>query len=214
MSKLNIGITGLVLSHYDIAATTPFPPTAIDPASLKPYDSPYGTHDERILMEETLKPLFKENSEIDIKNTYCNLPGAVVSLRTKPGCVAFKKQYPQPYAYKDAVEAQIKKWSDEGVIEPAPSHTGFNSPILVISKKDPATGTYSFDKPRIVLDVRNLNSILQVTDTQSLPVISEMHAKIGAASIFSVLDIRACFNSFLVNLEDCHKLSFTCPYTN
>ncbi|KAL0582199.1 hypothetical protein ABG067_007993, partial [Albugo candida] len=103
-------------------------------------------------MTETLKPLFKENSEIDIKNTFCNLPGSMVSLRTKKDCVAFKKQYPQPYAYKDAVLAQISKWSDEGVIEAAPSHTGFNAPLLVISKKDPVTGLYSFDKPRVVLD--------------------------------------------------------------
>lgn len=214
MSKLNIGITGLVLSHFDIEQSTPFPPTSIDPASLKPNDSPYGTPSDRLLMEETLNHLFKENSEIDIKNTYCNLPGAVVSLRTKPGCVAFKKQYPQPLAYKEAVLAQITKWSDEGVIEPAPSHTGFNAPLLVISKKDPVSGIYSFDKPRVVLDVRNLNSILEVTDTQSLPLIAEIHAKIGTASIFTVLDIRACFNSFLVNPEDKHKLSFTCPYTN
>ena len=129
-------ITGLVLFHSEIAASTSFPPTAIDPTSLKPNNSPYDTHDERILMEEASKLLFKENSEIKIKNTYCNLPGAVVSLRTKPGCVAFKKQYPQRYAYyKEAAKAQIKKWSDEGVPEPVPSHTGFKFNSFVISKE-------------------------------------------------------------------------------
>jgi putative transposase len=102
---------------------------------------------------------------------------------------------------------------DEGVVEPAPSHTGFNSPLLVVSKKD-LDGVYSFKKPRVVADVRNLNSILEVTDTQSFPLISEIHARLGGATVHSIIDIRSCFNSFLVAPEDRHKLAFTCPYTN
>ena len=213
MSTLQIGITGLVLSHFDIDRSNPFPPSPIDPASIKPNESPYGTHDERTIMNESLKPLLKENSEIDIKSSYCNLPGAIIQLPTKKGCVAFTKQYPLPYAFKDAVCKQIKTWVEEGVLEPAPTHTGFNSPLLVVSKKD-LDGVYSFKKPRVVADVRNLNSILQVTDTQSLPLISEIHARLGNATIHSIIDIRSCFNSFLVTAEDRHKLAVTCPYTN
>ena len=43
-----------------------------------------------------------------MKRTYCNLPGAIIHLKTKPGAVAYKRQYPLPIAYKDAVFAQIK----------------------------------------------------------------------------------------------------------
>jgi hypothetical protein len=213
MSKLQIGITGLIGSHFDIDKSNPFPPAPIDPLSIAPNNSPYGTDKERTHMFEVLKPLLKENSEIDVSRTYCNLPGAIVRLPTKPGCVAYTKQFPLPYAFKESVLAQIKLWEKESVIAPAPSHTGFNSPLLVVSKKD-LDGVYSFKKPRIVADVRNLNSILEVTDTQSFPLISEIHARIGHATIHSIIDIRSCFNSFLVAKEDQHKLSFTCPYTN
>jgi hypothetical protein len=41
-------------------------------------------------METALKPLSKANANIDIKNTYCNLPRAIIFLKTKPaGCIAF-----------------------------------------------------------------------------------------------------------------------------
>lgn len=213
MSTLQIGITGLIISHFDIDKSNPFPPAPIDPSSLAPNNSPYGTDKERAHMFEILQPLLEQNSAIDVSRTYCNLPGAIVRLPTKPGCVAYTKQFPLPYAFKESVLTQIALWEKESVIEPAPSHTGFNSPLLVVSKKD-LDGVYSFKKPRIVADVRNLNSILEITDTQSFPLISEIHSRIGHATIHSIIDIRSCFNSFLVAAEDRHKLSFTCPYTN
>ncbi|KAG2199877.1 hypothetical protein INT45_011892 [Circinella minor] len=176
-STLNIGLTGLSLSHFNIQdSNNPFPPAPADPIS-KPNNSPYGTEVEREAMKAMLDPLLKENANIDMKNTYCNLPGAVIHLNTKPGCIAFKKQYPLPYAYETAVRKQINTWLDEGVIELATSHTGFNSPLLVVAKKN-ADGIFSFDKIRLVTDVRNLNSILTITDTQSYPLIHDILGRI------------------------------------
>ena len=211
--KLNIGITGLALTHFDLETSNPFPDTPVDPASLVPNNSPYGTATERQLMETTLEPFLKDNNNIDIKNTYCTLPGAIIRLDTKPGCIAYKKQYPMPYAFRDAVNAQIQTWLDEGVIEKATSHTGFNSPLIVVGKKN-AAGVMSYDKIRLVADVRNLNSILTITDSQSLPIIAEIHERIGRAKIHTLIDIRACFNSFLVEPEHRHKLAFTNIFTN
>jgi transposase InsO family protein len=214
---LNLGLTGLIVTHFDLnSENTPFPPTPIDPEAEKDKvnNSPFGIDTERTQMMQVLNPLFKDNANIDIPNTYCNLPGAIVSLQTKPGCVAYRKPYPLPYAFKDAVAAQILTWLKENVIEVSTSHNGFNSNLLVVSKKDTSSGVYSFAKPRVVVDLRNLNSILEVTDTQSFPLISEIHNKIGNAVVHSVIDIKSCFNTFLVNKDDRHKLSFTCPYTN
>jgi transposase InsO family protein len=211
MPKLRIGITGLVSSWFDY--TGPSLPSPIDPEDIQPNNSPYGTEEERQLMHNTLKPLLAANANINLKDTYCNLPGAIVRLETKPGMTAYRKPYPLPIAHKQAVLDQIQTWKDEGVIELAQSHTGFNAPLLCVSKKDDQ-GVYSYKKPRVVADVRQLNSILLSTDRYQLPLISDIHQRMGSASIISSIDIHSCFTSFLVDPEHRHKLAFTCPFTN
>ncbi|CEP16401.1 hypothetical protein [Parasitella parasitica] len=61
----------------------------------------------------------------------------------------------------EAVAAQIKTWLDEGVICRAKSHVEYNSPLLCVKKKD-NDGEYTFEKPREVCDVCQLNLILVV----------------------------------------------------
>ncbi|CEP11599.1 hypothetical protein [Parasitella parasitica] len=148
-----------------------------------------------------------------MKNTCCNLPGSTIKLTTKPGCVAYRAQYPLPEAYREAVAAQIKTWLDEGVICRAKSHVEYNSPLLCVKKKN-NDGEYTFEKPRVVCDVRQLNSILVVDDKQQLPLISSIHERIGDKTIHSCLDIHACFTSYGILPSDSHKFSFTCPFTN
>jgi len=160
-----------------------------------------------------LNVLLVENSQIDMKNTRCNLPDSTIQLDTKPGCVAWRAQYPLPEAYRDAVNKQIQVWLDEGVIERSASHTRFNHPLLVVKKKD-ANGNYDMSKPRVVLDVRKLNSILEVDDKQQLPLISTIHQNIGTKMIHTCLDIHACFTSFGLEPKDAHKVSFTSPFCN
>lgn len=210
LPKLNIGITGLVSSWFDY--TGPALPSPINPEEIKPNESPFGSHSERQMMLSKLKPLLNCNAQIDLKNTYCNLPDSIVRLDTIPGKEAYRKQYPQPEAYRTAVLAQIDTWQKEGVIELAECHTGFNSPLLCVSKKD-EHGVYTFKKPRVVADVRLLNSILLSTDKFQFPMISDIHQKIGPSPIISSIDIHSCFTSFLVLPEHRHKLAFTCPYT-
>lgn len=211
MPKLNIGITGLVSSHFE--QTGPRLPDPIDPSQIKPNDNPYGTVTEREPLLTDINKLLQVNSSIDMKNTYCNLPGAVIQLKTKPGSVAYRRQYALPEAYRSAVLDQLETWLQEGVIEKAPSHTSWNSPILCVKKKD-SFGVYTYATPRVVCDVRLVNQLLIVSDRQQLPLIAEIHQRIGAAPIHTVLDIHACFTSFKVADEDREKLSFTCPYTN
>ncbi|KAI8636614.1 hypothetical protein BD408DRAFT_448318 [Parasitella parasitica] len=63
-----------------------------------------------------LPNLLLENSQIDMKNTACNLPDLIIKLDTTPGSVAWRAQYPLPEAYRDVVAKQIQIWLDEGVI--------------------------------------------------------------------------------------------------
>lgn len=108
---------------------------------------------------------------------------------------------------------QLETWKEEGVIELAQSFSGFNSPLLVVSKKD-NEGAYTFKKPRVVADVRLLNSILISTDKYNIPLISDIHQRYSDADIITCIDIKSCFTSFLVDPADKHKLAFTCPFSN
>jgi hypothetical protein len=179
LSKLGIGISGLVSRHGFQAS--PRLPDPIDD-SIKPNADPFGSDAARAPFVKLLNELLVENSQIDMKNTQCNLPDSIIRLDTKPGCYAWRAQYPLPEAYRDAVNKQIQVWLDEGVIEKSASHTRFNHPLLVVKKKD-ADGNYDMSKPRVVLDVRKLNSILEVDDKQQLPLISTIHQNIGTKTI-------------------------------
>ncbi|KAG2198922.1 hypothetical protein INT46_008254 [Mucor plumbeus] len=210
MSNLNIGITGLTSSWFEY--TGPELPSPIDP-DVEPNNDPYGTPSERALAYKPIEALLKENAAIDLATTYCNLPGASVNLETIPGKVAYRAPYPVSVVYKDAVLAQLDQWEKDGVIEPSPSHNGWNHPLLVVAKKN-AEGAYSFDKPRIVADFRLLNQILVSTDKYQMLRIDEIHHKFSAATITSSVDIKSFFTSFLVAPEHRFKLSITCPFTN
>lgn len=210
MSNLKIGITGLTSSWFEY--TGPELPSPIDP-DCEPNNDPYGTPSERTQAYKPIEVLLKENAAIDLATTHCNLPGAIVQLETIPGKVAYRAPYPVPVVYKDAVLAQLDQWEKDGVIEPSPSHNGWNHPLLVVAKKN-ADGAYSFDKPRIVADVRLLNQILVSTDKYQMPRIDEIHHKFSAATITSSIDIKSFFTSFLVAPEHRFKLSVTCPFTN
>jgi len=212
LSKIGIGLTGLVSQHF--TQVGPKVPDPIDPDSVRPNDDPFGTPEERFPFEKMLKELLDLNSKIDMKNTSCNLPDSEIKLTTKPGCVAWRAQYPLPEAYRDAVAAQIATWLDEGVICRSKSHTEYNSSLLCVKKKN-SEDEYSFEKPRVVCDVRKLNySILVVDDRQQLPLISSIHERIGNKTIHTCLDIHVCFTSFSIASADTHKISFTCPFTN
>ncbi|KAK4511091.1 18S rRNA pseudouridine methyltransferase [Mucor velutinosus] len=210
LSKLGIGLTGLVSQHG--FQSGPRVPDPIDDG-ITPNAHPFGSEEERQPFLLALKGLLEENSRIDMKNTQCNLPDSIIKLDTKPGAVAWRAQYPLPEAYRDAVAKQIQIWLDEGVVERSASHTRFNHPLLVVKKKD-ADGNYTMSKPRVVCDVRKLNAILEVDDKQQLPLISHIHQSIGTKMIHTCLDIHACFTSFGLDPEQAHKVSFTCPFTN
>ncbi|KAG1389806.1 hypothetical protein G6F57_019963 [Rhizopus arrhizus] len=46
-----------------------------------------------------------------------------------------------------------------------------------------------------------------------LPLISDLHQRMGSATIFTTFDIRACFHRFLIQESDRPKTAFTHPFT-
>ncbi|CEP16403.1 hypothetical protein [Parasitella parasitica] len=102
---LGIGITGLVSRHG--FQTGPRLPDPIDD-SIQPNAHPFGSDDERAPFLNSLQELLVQNSQIDMKNTACNLPDSVIKLDIVPGSVAWRAQHPLPEAYREIVAKQIK----------------------------------------------------------------------------------------------------------
>ena len=71
--------------------------------------------------------------------------------------------YRLPYAYRDAVKAEIEEMLKHGVIEE--SYSEWSAPIVLVKKKD---GTL-----RLCVDYRQLNSI-SVMDAYPMPRIDEL----------------------------------------
>ncbi|KAG1367461.1 hypothetical protein G6F60_015724 [Rhizopus arrhizus] len=64
-------------------------------------------------------------------SSHCNLPGAIITLDTEPNAFAYRRQPDIAIANRKIMEDQIQTWLDDCVIEPAPSNTRFNNPVLI-----------------------------------------------------------------------------------
>ncbi|KAL7304778.1 hypothetical protein TKK_0003005 [Trichogramma kaykai] len=89
-----------------------------------------------------------------------------------------------PYHYskkkRTEIERQVQQMLAEGVIEP--SHSPYNSPIVMAKKKD---GTLRF-----CVDYRRLNEVT-MDETQQIPRISDALKDLGDAKVFTTLDLKS-----------------------
>lgn len=95
--------------------------------------------------------------------------------------IPFKvKPYPVPFARRPAVEQELQRMLDWGVIERCSSP--YSSPIICVSKADGSV--------RLCLDARRINKII-LPMRDSSPPLDELLAKFGGKSIFTSLDFTA-----------------------
>ncbi|EIE88739.1 hypothetical protein RO3G_13450 [Rhizopus delemar RA 99-880] len=207
LPKLRIGLTGLATSWLN--SNIPKIPDPVNPDDYKPNETPVGTKQERQQLMSTIQPLLDANTSIPM-SSHCNLPGAIITLDTEPNAFAYRRQPDIAIANRKIMEDQIQTWLDDCVIEPAPSNTRFNNPIFLVGKKD-VNGLYT--KKRAVIDPRMLNQLVKNVDRMPLPLISDLHQRMGSATIFTTFDIRACFHRFLIQESDRPKTAFTHPFT-
>ncbi|EIE87259.1 hypothetical protein RO3G_11970 [Rhizopus delemar RA 99-880] len=207
LPKLRIGLTGLATSWLN--PNIPKIPDPVNPDDYKPNETPVGTKQERQQLMSTIQPLLDANTSIPM-SSHCNLPGAIITLDTEPNAFAYRRQPDIAIANRKIMEDQIQTWLDDCVIEPAPSNTRFNNPIFLVGKKD-VNGLYT--KKRAVIDPRMLNQLVKNVNRMPLPLISDLHQRMGSATIFTTFDIRACFHRFLIQESDRPKTAFTHPFT-
>ena len=142
-------------------------------------------------MSENLMKLCKEYTDIFALETdkisYNNFYKQ--NLRLKDNTPTYVKNYRLPHAYKPEINRQIQKMISDDIIEPSASE--YNSPILLVPKKELPGST---DKRwRLVIDYRQLNKKL-VADKYPLPRIDDILDELGRAKYFCNLDLISGFH--------------------
>ena len=109
--------------------------------------------------------------------------------------------YRLPYAYRDAVKAEIEDMLKHGVIEE--SHSEWSAPIVLVKKKD---GTL-----RLCVDYCQLNSI-SVMDAYPMPRIDELIDRLGQAKFISTMDLNRGYWQVPMAEEAKAKTAFVTPF--
>lgn len=137
----------------------------------------------------------------------CNVQDAVVTVPTGNSKPSFRPQYRNATTsvIEPAIDTQVQKWKDRGVVVKAPINNPWNSALLGVSKKD-ANG----DKVavRVCIDLRHVNELVEGTD-RPIPEINDLFDKVSEFHIASSLDLEESYHQLPVKAEDQCKLGFT-----
>lgn len=214
LPKMNIGLTGVAFriegehTHSDSNTSDNllFENLNLDTASdLEPDNSPAGTAEQRRKFFEVISAILQLNLEIPVTSS-CPLPESIIRLPTKEGATAFRRQYPVPHMLREVLEKQILDWLRTGTIIKSNVNTSFNSPLLLVPKRNKAGEIVSH---RVCLDVRLLNNILPPTFNYPIPLVGDIFANLSGKKVFSTIDLSNAYHRFKVAPEDVHKLTFT-----
>ena len=108
-----------------------------------------------------------------------------------------QRPYRTALAKRQAVETQIDKMLETGVIRP--SCSPWASPVCLVPKKD--------GELRFCVDYRQLNSVTK-KDRYPLPFIQDVFDQLGGATKFSTLDMRSGYHQVGLTPEAMSKTAF------
>ena len=108
------------------------------------------------------------------------------------------KPYRIPHSRMEVVENEIQRMLDTGVIRP--SKSPYAAPCLLVWKKN--------GKPRLVIDYRNLNKIVEPFQ-YPLPHLESAIHSLGGNEMFSTLDLISGYHQISLREEDMKKTAFT-----
>ncbi|KAK4509772.1 uncharacterized protein ATC70_007074 [Mucor velutinosus] len=215
LPKMNIGLTGVAFridsEHQHSDATEHnermFENINLDfeGKHLEADNSPAGTEEERQEFKTYMSEALKRNEEIPIESC-CPLPEAIVKLPTKEGATAHRRPYPIAESLKPVVERQIQKWLDTKTIGRSRINSSFNSPLLVVPKRDKLGNVVDH---RVCLDVRLLNSILPPPYNFPIPLVKDIFENLSGMKYFGTTDLKDAYHRFPIEKESQFKCSFS-----
>ena len=127
----------------------------------------------------------------------------MVRIPTKPGMAKSVRQHPIAKQFQPVVDGEIEKMLANGVIDICPDPKGFNSPIIVVGKKD--------GKPRVCANFKNtVNKCLaDNSDSWQMPDTDSIFSEIGKGNkYFGSLDFKSAYWQCTIHPDDRHKTSF------
>lgn len=113
------------------------------------------------------------------------------------------RQYRIPQTYKQILQEFVNDYEKQGLIEKCQSE--FNSPALIVPKKDDAGNKNDF---RFVIDYKKLN---QITEIQNFPIplIDDILIGLSGCKYFTTLDIKGAFHQIILNKASRDYTAFT-----
>jgi hypothetical protein len=207
LCKMNIELTGVAVKWDDqneLETDELFKNLDLDECEYEPNNSPYGTKEEQEMLMAAIDQAIKENQRISV-TSFCTVPESVIKLPTKEGATAYQRQYSVPHKLIPILDKQIGDWLQAGTIRKCSVNTSFNSPLLLVPKKNALGQTIDH---RVCMDVIGLNRLLPDVNFP-VPLVREIFEELGGNKIFTTLDLKSAYNRFLVHPDDQHKLTFT-----
>ena len=159
--------------------------------------------DVKIVMDGIATAL-KENGQLT-GHQRCTHPAAVIPLDTGDHAPVYRSQYNVPQALEHVVTDKVNDWFQRGIIARAPHSSSWNSPLLVVRKRDPL-GNYT--KHRVCIDPRAINQLIPDLSL-AVPKIAELFRKLHGFEVASSLDLQESYHQFPIREEDRIKTTFT-----
>ena len=122
-------------------------------------------------------------------------------INMKSNQPTFTKQYPIPMSVEQGLEKEIEKMLANNLIQPSVS--SWNSPIMVVLKKDGAI--------RIVQDLRKINLDI-LSCNFPLPRIDNIFQSLRNSKIFSTLDLVGAYHQIQLDEDSMPITAFTIPH--
>ena len=120
------------------------------------HDSDRLPPDQVKLIMDGIAAVLEENKQLSGRQR-CSHPAATIPLDTGDHTPVYRSQYNVPQALEHVVTEKVNDWFERGVTARAPHSSNWNSPLLVVRKRD-AQGNYT--KHRVCIDPRAINQLI------------------------------------------------------
>jgi hypothetical protein len=202
------GIAGLPGLGSELQKSVPHP-VDDEYASLVPLQTPEVEKSSTFVILrskflQSIRDFLDENAAIP-HGSFCSLEGSEVRLRTPDGAAIWIRQYPIAHHHEPVVDKAIEDWLADGTITWLRTRSPFNTPLILVSKKDIHGKRTEF---RPCLDFRHLNALLE-EEKFELPLIRDIFSAVNGSVIFTTIDLRKAYHRFRIAEKDIHKTAFT-----